>query len=195
MRVDLQVFRSTSTSFTSVISAKPSIKQKIISLPHLKIYKHTISQCHTSNTSTTKVSANAAKKTLGTAKPSASAIRSRSQVKVRNHHSHLTFNNLTKKLGGWDRTTEVIPEDFEAQVAQAFENVNFTLKDAGGKGWDEVYSVRTYTHVLDEEAIKVLAKYLKKWCPNHQPLLTGVGIASLAFGMKIEIEVTAHVPK
>lgn len=38
-----------------------------------------------------------------------------------------------------------------------------------------------------------MAKYLKKYCPDHQPILTGVGVASLAFGMKIEVEVEALV--
>lgn len=52
--------------------------------------------------------------------------------------------------------------------------------------------MRTYSLALDEETIGVLTAYLKRYCPNHQPLLTGVAVVGLAFGMKIEIEVVAH---
>lgn len=53
--------------------------------------------------------------------------------------------------------------------------------------------MRTYTLVVDEAAIGLLAKYLKRYCPNHQPILTGVAVSALSFGMKVEIEVVANV--
>ena len=34
---------------------------------------------------------------------------------------------------------------------------------------------------------------LRAWCPNHQPLLTVVGVKELALEMKVEVEVAAHV--
>ena len=159
-------------------------------LPYFK--KLSNPQCLTYNTSATQASANAARKMFGITKPSESETTSISQAKVRPLQSiKQTTNKPT--LGGWDRQTEAIPTDFEAQIAQAFENVEHTLQHAGGKGWEEVYSVRTYTLEIDEEAIGLLAKYLKKYCPNHQPLLTGVAVKELAFGMKVEIEVVANV--
>lgn len=44
-----------------------------------------------------------------------------------------------------------------------------------------------------EEAMGAAVEGLKKWCPEHQPLLTGVIVAGLYGGMAIEIEVEAHV--
>jgi hypothetical protein len=41
-----------------------------------------------------------------------------------------------------------------------------------------------------------MARYIenaKKYCPGHQPLLTGVVVAGLYNGMAIEIEVEAHL--
>ena len=43
----------------------------------------------------------------------------------------LIFFNLT---GGWDRLTESIPREIRAQVDQAFENVEHTLRIAGATG-------------------------------------------------------------
>jgi hypothetical protein len=34
---------------------------------------------------------------------------------------------------------------------------------------------------------------MRKYCPNHQPLLTGVEVAGLYNGMALEIEVEAHL--
>ena len=42
------------------------------------------------------------------------------------------------RLGGWDRETFEIPKDLDKQIAQAFENCEFALKDAGGKGFEQV---------------------------------------------------------
>ena len=41
--------------------------------------------------------------------------------------------------GGWDRKTEKLPEDVGAQIDQAFDNVQETLRVAGiENGWEEV---------------------------------------------------------
>lgn len=34
---------------------------------------------------------------------------------------------------------------------------------------------------------------LKSYCPNHEPLLTGIVVAGLYEGMALEIEVEAHL--
>ena len=50
-------------------------------------------------------------------------------------------------------------------------------------------------YVLDmsEPTIEAVVRNLKKWLPNHRPILTCVGVQQLALeGMRIEIEVSAH---
>ena len=78
----------------------------------------------------------------------------------------------------------------------AFANVETALKEAGGKGWEQVYKVRCFvTPGLMAEAGH-LVRNLQKYCPNHQPLLTCVAVAELAFeNMHVEIEVSAHLGK
>lgn len=96
--------------------------------------------------------------------------------------------------GGWDRATGKVHADKAQEVDQVFENIEVALKDAGGKGWDEVYKVRAYVVGWDDELAQHMVRNLRKYCPNHAPALTGIGVARLAIdGMRVEIEVTAHV--
>jgi enamine deaminase RidA (YjgF/YER057c/UK114 family) len=82
------------------------------------------------------------------------------------------------------------PEDLDAHVAQAFKNVETALKMAGGKGWEEVYSVTTYHVPLKHESLEVVSKYFKEYMPHHKPLWTAVGVPNLAEKeMQIEIVV------
>ncbi|PSN65722.1 putative translation initiation inhibitor [Corynespora cassiicola Philippines] len=101
--------------------------------------------------------------------------------------------------GGWDRTTHAIHPDLAAEVDQAFSNVQHALEHAGSKGWPQVYSVRVYTcagttgsTILDVGAEVV--RNLRKWCTEHEPLLTVVHVAGLYDeNMRIEMEVAAHL--
>jgi enamine deaminase RidA (YjgF/YER057c/UK114 family) len=97
--------------------------------------------------------------------------------------------------GGWNRETEAINPSWGPQIDQAFENVEVALKEAGGKGWSQVYNIHAYLAPLDmEEAGSHVVRNLQKYCPNHKPCLTAVGVEKLAFeNMKIEIEVSAHL--
>ncbi|KAK0658035.1 endoribonuclease L-PSP [Cercophora newfieldiana] len=104
--------------------------------------------------------------------------------------------------GGWDPTTGAMKTDLIEELDQAFENVDLALRDAGGKGWEQVYKVTMYVleSVMDnEEFLGRAIGNLKKWVPGHQPLLTAVGVAKLgagsSAGMRVEIEVVAHDPK
>lgn len=98
------------------------------------------------------------------------------------------------KTGGWDRTTEEILRDMGKQIDQAFANVEHTLQQAGGKGWEQVYSVRCYCLPMANEAFDHIVRNLKKYCPNHQPLWTVVGVPRLGYDdMRIEVEVEAHL--
>ncbi|POS68947.1 endoribonuclease L-PSP [Diaporthe helianthi] len=63
-----------------------------------------------------------------------------------------------------------------------------TLKD--------VYAVKLYhTTDVNEEAVAYYVDNMRKYMPDHRPILCGLGVASLAFGMKVEIEVRAHIPQ
>lgn len=94
--------------------------------------------------------------------------------------------------GGRLPTDGSLSDDISTQIDQAFSNVDLALRDAGGKGWEQVYQVRSYHVGLDEVAKKGMVENLKRWCPGHQPLWTMIGVATLAEGvMKVEIEVVA----
>ncbi|KAF5490044.1 RutC family protein [Colletotrichum siamense] len=100
--------------------------------------------------------------------------------------------------GGWDPTTGKVHSDLLDEIDQAFSNVDLTLKDAGGKGWSQVFRIRLYA--LDEawtsEGMGRMVENMKKWAPDHAPILTGVGVAKLGQpGMRIEVEVSAYDPQ
>ncbi|KAJ3960976.1 hypothetical protein N0V92_002326 [Colletotrichum tropicale] len=100
--------------------------------------------------------------------------------------------------GGWDPTTGKVHSDLLDEIDQAFSNVDLTLKDAGGKGWSQVFRIRLYA--LDEawtpEGMGRMVENMKKWAPEHAPILTGVGVSKLGQpGMRIEVEVSAYDPQ
>ncbi|KLU83888.1 endoribonuclease L-PSP [Magnaporthiopsis poae ATCC 64411] len=97
--------------------------------------------------------------------------------------------------GGWDRETGKIPEDPLEEINQAFSNLDVALKDAGGKGLSQVYRLNAYLTDMDR-FLEPAGEAMKKWFPNHRPLLTAVGVASLALpGMHVEIEGVALDPE
>ena len=97
-------------------------------------------------------------------------------------------------VAGLDPQTSEVPKNLGKEIDLAFANVEAALKAAGGKGWEQVYKVRSYHIPLDEEALEHTVRNLKKYTPNHRPLVTVVGVTSLAIpGMRIEIEVEADV--
>ncbi|KAI1164586.1 putative L-PSP endoribonuclease family protein [Nemania serpens] len=100
--------------------------------------------------------------------------------------------------GGWDpvKGLDSSPRDIEAQIYQAFKNVDLALKTAGGKGWSQVYRVNTYHVPLDNEVLEIVARNFRSWCPDHSPTWTAVGVARLGEDhMRIEIEVQAYDPE
>ncbi|OAA35814.1 Endoribonuclease L-PSP/chorismate mutase-like protein [Metarhizium rileyi] len=77
----------------------------------------------------------------------------------------------------------------------ASSNVDRAVRDAGGKGWEQVFRVSSYHLPLNREAEVVRVRNLKRWMPNHRPLWTCIGVARLAEAdMRVEIEVSAHDP-
>lgn len=76
---------------------------------------------------------------------------------------------------------------------QAFDNVEHAIRQAGGKGWDQVYKTRFYVTVPIDEIAEPIIRNLKERCKNHGPLMTVVQVVSLYKTMKIEIEAEAHL--
>ncbi|TRX96998.1 hypothetical protein FHL15_002304 [Xylaria flabelliformis] len=104
--------------------------------------------------------------------------------------------HLLVKFSGWDPNEGAIPSDIQAQIDQAFANVELALKTAGGKGWEQVFSVRSYHLPLNDEALEAVVRNFKTWCPDHQPLWTCVGVQRLGRDdMRVEIEVQAFDPE
>ena len=82
--------------------------------------------------------------------------------------------------------------DVKTQIDQTFANVDLNLKDAGGKGWEQVYRVNSYHCPMNEEVLDAMVANFRRWMPNHKPIWTAVGVARLALDdMKVEIEVVA----
>jgi enamine deaminase RidA (YjgF/YER057c/UK114 family) len=153
--------------------------------------------CRTFNTTHTPARANQRRRTPSTAKPCVSVIALSVQAKVtHNPISHDGHILITAISGGWDPQTKIIPEDINAQIDQAFENVELALKNAGGKGWSQVFRVNSYHIPMDDEALGAMVRNFKKWVPDHEPIWTCVGVVKLGEdAMRVEIEVSAHDPK
>lgn len=105
--------------------------------------------------------------------------------------------NIISLSGGWVYETGVIHEDIEDQIDQAFANIDHILKEAGGKGWEQVFRVNSYHIPLDDKALAAMVRNFDKWMPNHKSLWTCVGVVRLGGGdvMRVEIEVQAHDPQ
>ncbi|GKT47558.1 RutC family protein [Colletotrichum spaethianum] len=104
----------------------------------------------------------------------------------------------TAGQGGWCPKTGEISSDLLEEIDQVFTNIDLALKEAGGQGWSQVYRIRLYA--LDEamtpEALGRMIENVKKWAPNHSPILTGVGVTKLGQpGMRVEVEVAAYDPE
>lgn len=69
------------------------------------------------------------------------------------------------------------------------------LRDAGGKGWSQVFRINTYS-VDIEAAHPFIVENYRKWLPDHMPIWTSIGVKQLgAPGMNIEVEVVAYDPQ
>lgn len=87
-----------------------------------------------------------------------------------------------------------IAENINDQTDQAFANVEIALKDAGGKGWSQVISIRTLHVGLDSEHGAAVTRNLRKYSPDRPPIWTQYGVVALGHpAMKFEIEVEAYV--
>ncbi len=95
--------------------------------------------------------------------------------------------------GGWNPENGVYYKEINAQIDQAFANVDLNLRDAGGKGWSQVYRVNSYHVPINDEALAAMTRNFAKWMPDHRPIWTCVGVTRLGDDdMRVEIEVVAH---
>jgi enamine deaminase RidA (YjgF/YER057c/UK114 family) len=93
--------------------------------------------------------------------------------------------------GGWNDDLE-IPEAIEAEIEQAFENVERTLATAGAS-WKDVVHVNSY-HVGGFPAVvnETITRLYRRYMPDRAPIWTQTGIEALGLPtMRIEIRVTA----
>ncbi|GIZ47869.1 hypothetical protein CKM354_001094800 [Cercospora kikuchii] len=98
--------------------------------------------------------------------------------------------------GGWNPENDIFYKETNAQIDQAFANVDLALKTAGGKGWSQVFRVNSYHIPLNDEAMEAVKRNFEKWMPGHQPLWTVIGVSRLGMDdMRVEIEVVAHDPE
>ncbi|KAK7413391.1 hypothetical protein QQX98_007768 [Neonectria punicea] len=98
--------------------------------------------------------------------------------------------------GGWDPHTEVFEKEINAQIDLAFANVERNLKDAGGKGWSQVFRVNSYHVPINNEALEAMVRNFRKYMPDHEPIWTCVGVTRLGEDdMRVEIEVVAYDPE
>ncbi len=92
--------------------------------------------------------------------------------------------------GGWSDEFS-FSEDVHEQVRQAFRNVETVLAEAGAS-WQNVIDITSYHVQLDDAVLGTMVEQLRVHCPNHQPLWTVIGVASLALSqMHVEITATA----
>ncbi|GAB2627534.1 hypothetical protein Aab01nite_81020 [Paractinoplanes abujensis] len=101
----------------------------------------------------------------------------------------------TSGQGGW-HDDFTFPETLEAEIVQAFDNLERTLAHAGAT-WNDVVSVDSY-HVLDaagfEPHNRVMVEQFRRRMGNCSPIWTELGVSALGDPtMRIEIRVTAIV--
>lgn len=85
----------------------------------------------------------------------------------------------------------LIKSDLLEETDQAFENVDYNLKHAGGQGWSQIYKVVTYSTDVKPQHDRIVENF-RKWMPDHQPIWTEVGVKDLgAETMHFEIDVEA----
>ncbi|WP_375287834.1 Rid family hydrolase [Sphingomonas sp.] len=95
--------------------------------------------------------------------------------------------------GGWDDHLN-IPDGIEAEIEQAFRNVQTVLEPAGAS-WKDVVHVNSY-HVGGFPPIvnETIARLFRSYMPNRAPIWTQTGVEALGLPtMRIEIRVTAIV--
>lgn len=99
--------------------------------------------------------------------------------------------------GGWSDDL-VFPESLEAEIAQAFDNVERTLAEAGAT-WRDVIAVDSF-HLPDSDVFigevptRLMTEQMRLRMGQRAPIWTQIGVAALgAPGMRVEVRVTAVI--
>jgi hypothetical protein len=95
--------------------------------------------------------------------------------------------------GGWDPQTGIYSTEINAQIEQAFANVDLCLKDAGGKGWSQVFRVNSYHVPINNEALAAMKRGFEKWIPGHKPIVSLLALFFLFLGLRGDISVRGSV--
>lgn len=90
---------------------------------------------------------------------------------------------------GSDLKTGKLPEEFEAEVRQALDNIGLVLKEAG-KGFADAVTVQVY--LTDMELFPRMNAVYTTYFKEPRPARTTVGVAKLVGTARIEITVTAR---
>ncbi|KAH6867252.1 Endoribonuclease L-PSP/chorismate mutase-like protein [Thelonectria olida] len=115
--------------------------------------------------------------------------------KIYSYSQAVRVGNIIKcsGQGGWDPDGNIDDKDVRAHIDHAFKNVEKNLRNAGARGWPDVYYVKSYHTSLSGD-FDLMVEQFKKWMPDHQPTWTCVGVSELGIpGMIIEIEVEAYI--
>ncbi|WP_224390586.1 Rid family hydrolase [Pseudonocardia sp. ICBG1293] len=104
----------------------------------------------------------------------------------------------TSGQGGWDDAFAV-PQDLEAEIVAAFDNVARTLAEAGAT-WADVVHVNSYHRVAPGEAAigadhnDVMTREFRVRTGGRAPVWTQTGVTALGLAaMRVEIRVTALI--
>jgi 2-iminobutanoate/2-iminopropanoate deaminase len=90
---------------------------------------------------------------------------------------------------GSDLKTGKLPEEFEAEVKQALDNIGLVLKEAG-KTFADAVAVQVY--LTDMELFPRMNAVYTTYFKEPRPARTTVGVAKLVGTARIEITVTAR---
>jgi len=96
--------------------------------------------------------------------------------------------------GGWPTSGDLnLPDSEEAQIENAFINIEAALKKAGApRGLGQVFRVTSYHCPLGEQTTDLMVAAFRKYFPEHRPIWTEIGVTKLGLPtMKVEIEVVA----
>ena len=90
---------------------------------------------------------------------------------------------------GQNLATKQIPEEFEAEVRQALDNIGLVLK-AAGMTFDNAVAVQVF--LTDMSLFPRMNTVYTTYFKEPRPARTTVGVAKLVGTARIEITVTAH---
>ncbi|KAK1082090.1 hypothetical protein LTR48_007169 [Friedmanniomyces endolithicus] len=83
-----------------------------------------------------------------------------------------------------------VSADVDAQITQAFANIDLTLRTAGVENGFDIKSY--HVGALDEVVFESMKKNMQKWMPGHRPIWTMLGVTALGLpAMRVEIDVVA----